>query len=236
VSAPREDGPRTALVVGATSELGAALATALAAAGYDVQLWGRNPDRLGVAADRVRRAGRAATPVVVDVRDRRRLDRAVARLDAAAPLAVAVWAAGLFDWALADAADADRWDDVFDVNLSAAAHWSALIAPRLVRAAPARLVLLGSGAGHTAYRNNAAYVASKHGLVGLGRALFQDLRDRGVGVSVLSPAIVDAGGGRLAPAGPKLDVADVVAALRYIVGCPPRCCPTEVLLQPVAVP
>ena len=198
-------------------------------------LWGRDGERLERAAEAVGTHGPAST-VVVDVRDRAALDAAAARVDDGAPLAVAVWTAGLFDWALVDEADPARWDEIFDVNLSAAAHWAALLGPRLVAAAPARMVLLASGAGHTAYRNNAAYVASKHGLVGLGRALFQDLRDRGVGVSVLSPGIVDAGGGRLAPPGPRLRTGDVTAAVRYIVECPPWCCPTELLLQPVALP
>jgi NADP-dependent 3-hydroxy acid dehydrogenase YdfG len=226
---------RTALVVGATSGLGAAIARTLGEAGHHLALWGRDRQRLEAVVEEGRRTG-AAHGTALDVRDRPALDAAAGALDGLPPLGVAVWAAGVFDWALADEADPARWDEVLDVNLAAAAHWAALVAPRLVAAAPARLVLLASGAGHTAYRNNAAYVASKHGLVGLGRALFEDLRDRGVGVSIVSPGIVDAGGGRLAPPGPKLRVEDVTAAVRYIVESAPGCCPTEVLLQPVALP
>lgn len=231
---------RRALLVGATSEIGRALALELAALDHDLVLWGRRPDALAETAVRARAGGAAVTTAVVDVTDDTALRGAVDAL-AVAPLHVAVWTPGLFDWGRADRADAAAWRAVLDVDVTAPAVFTALVAPLLVAAAPSTLVYLGSGAGHQAYPDNAAYVAAKHGLTGLARATFLDLRDAGVKVSLLSPGMVAAGASLHAPAGQQrpdelLAVADVAAALRFVLTSSPACCPTEVHLQPLRTP
>ena len=227
-------------MVGATSTIGRGLAAELAALGHDLVLWGRRTDELAETAEVVAKAGASVRTDTVDVTDPAQLR---AGLDALAdgPLHVAVWTPGLFDWGRADTADPDAWRRLMEVNITAPAVFTALVAPRLVAAAPSTLVYLGSGAGHQAYPNNAAYVASKHGLTGLARATFLDLRDADVKVSVISPGLVAAGVGLLSPAGQRhpeelLAVADVAAALRFVVTSSPACCPTEIRLQPQRSP
>jgi NADP-dependent 3-hydroxy acid dehydrogenase YdfG len=231
---------RHALLVGATSEIGRGLAVELATLGHDLVLWGRRGAELEAAADMVRAVGAGVRTASVDVTDGAALRAAVADL-ADAPLQVAVWTPGLFDWGRADGADPDAWRALMDVNVTAPAVFTALVAPLLVAAAPSSLVYLGSGAGHQAYPDNAAYVASKHGLTGLARATFLDLRDAGVKVSLISPGMVAAGAGLLSPVGQQrpqdlLAVADVAAALRFVVTSSPSCCPTEIQLQPLRSP
>jgi NADP-dependent 3-hydroxy acid dehydrogenase YdfG len=232
--------PRRALLVGATSEIGRALSVELAALGHDLVLWGRRPAELGSAADQARAEGADVQTSSVDVTDEAALRAAVAAV-AEAPLHVAVWTPGLFDWGRADRADAAAWRTLLEVNLTAPAVFTALVAPVLVASAPSALVYLGSGAGHQAYPDNAAYVASKHGLTGLARSTFLDLRDSDVKVSLISPGMVAAGAGLLSPAGQQrpqdlLAVADVAAALRFVVMSSPSCCPTEIQLQPLRSP
>jgi NADP-dependent 3-hydroxy acid dehydrogenase YdfG len=232
--------PRRALLVGATSEIGRALAVELAALGHDLVLWGRRPAELRSAAEQARAEGVDVQTASVDVTDDEALRAAVAAV-ADAPLHVAVWTPGLFDWGRADQADPAAWRTLLEVNLTAPAVFTALVAPVLVASAPSCLVYLGSGAGHQAYPDNAAYVASKHGLTGLARSTFLDLRDSDVKVSLISPGLVAAGVGLLSPAGQQrpqdlLGVADVAAALRFIVTSSPSCCPTEIQLQPLRSP
>lgn len=203
-------------------------------------LWGRRTDELAATATAVQEAGVAVQTVTVDVADPDQLRGGVDAL-ADAPLHAAVWTPGLFDWGRADGADPDAWRRLMEVNVTAPAVFTALVAPRLVAAAPSALVYLGSGAGHQAYPNNAAYVASKHGLTGLARATFLDLRDADVKVSLISPGLVSAGAGLFSPAGQQrpdelLAVADVAAALRFVVTSSPTCCPTEIHLQPQRSP
>ena len=227
-----------ALVVGASSDIGRAVAADRATAGQDVVLWGRDEARLRATAQRC--AGRAAVDVV-DVTDRVRVRAALDRVLAEGPLHTVVWAAGTFDWAPADQADAGTWQHLLDVNLTAAAVLTTMVLPPLLAAAPSALVYVGSGAGRRAYANNAAYVASKHGLTGLARATFLDVRDRDVKVSVVSPGLVAAGAGLLSPAGQErpqelLSPDDVAAAVRFVVDFPRTGCPVEVELQPQRTP
>jgi NADP-dependent 3-hydroxy acid dehydrogenase YdfG len=226
-----------ALVVGGSSDIGRATAVALAQDGYDVTLWGRDEERLGRSQEAVRAAGAAAQVVPVDVTVRPQLALAAQRLEETGRLRVVVWAAGVFDWADADVADGGAWEHLLDVNLTSAAVATRLLLPPLLSHAPSALVYLGSGASRQAFAHNAAYVASKHGLAGLAHAVWLDVRDRGVKVSLVSPGLVAAGAGLASPAAsthPKLLLApvDVAAAVRFVVGFPHRGCPTEIRLEP----
>ena len=222
--------------MGASSEIGRGLAVELALLGHELVLWGRNVSELAESARLVGATGAGVTTAIVDVTDTAAVRRAVAELDP--PLHVAVWTPGLFDRDRADRADPSVWQAVVEVNLTAPSVFTAMAAPLLVSSAPSCLVYLGSGAGHQAYSDNAAYVASKHGLTGLARAAFLDLRDLGVKVSLIAPGLVAAGSGLLSDAGQErpadlLSVADVSAALRFVVESSPSCCPTEIRLQPL---
>jgi NADP-dependent 3-hydroxy acid dehydrogenase YdfG len=210
-----------ALVVGASSEIGAAVVRALTAAGHDCLGWGRDAGRL---PDRSR---------VVDLRSPAEVDAALAELPDR--LAVVVYAAGLFDWAPADTGDPAVWDELLTVNLAAAMRVTRGVLPALLAGAPSSLVLLGSAAAHSAFAGNPAYVASKHGLAGFARSVFLDVRDRDVAVTLLSPGLVAAGAGLRAPGvrpAELLQPDDVADAVRWVVGTPPHVCPVEVQLQP----
>ncbi len=225
-----------ALVVGESSDIGRAIAVELAELGHDLSLWGRDADRLGRTADACGAAHRAT----VDVTDHGAVAGAVADVVARGPLTAVVWAAGLFDWAAADDADAAAWVSLLEVNLVAAAVTTRLVLPALLDAAPSALVYLGSAASRQAFAHNAAYVASKHGLAGLAGGVFLDVRDRGVKVALVAPGLVAAGAGLDSPAGrhPErlLQPSDVAAAVRFVVTSSPTACPTEIHLQPQLTP
>ncbi|HEV2887269.1 MAG TPA: SDR family NAD(P)-dependent oxidoreductase [Jatrophihabitans sp.] len=225
-----------ALVIGGSSQIGAAIGRVLAGLGHHVMLWGRDPNRLEQAAGTIRHAGGRAAGMVVDVSDRTAL-RGAAEQFTGSPLTAVVWAAGLFDWADADQAEPDTWDRLFDVNLAAAAAATRLLLPALLAGSPSSLIYLGSAASRQPFAHNAAYVASKHGLAGLAGAVWLDVRDRGVKVSLVSPGLVAAGAGLGSPqgqAGPEqlLQPEDVASAVRFVVTFPERGCPTEIRLEP----
>lgn len=185
--------PRSALVVGAGSAIGAAVVAALAADGFACREWGRDPARLGRDADRV------------DLRAPDQVEAALSRLPDR--LDAVVLAAGLFDWAPADEGDPDVWDELVMVNLASAMRVTRGVLPRLLAAAPSSLVLIGSSAARTAFAGNPAYVASKHGLAGFARSVFLRPRPGRVGHAALAGARRSRGGapgarcaGRPAPA------------------------------------
>ena len=230
-----------ALVIGASSDIGRAIAVELASLGMSVSLWGRDRERLQQSAALCRETGRQCHVDAVDVTDAATVGRAVAGLAQRGRLSVVVYAAGVFDWAPADRADTATWRRVIDVNLTAAATVTTYVLPALIAAAPSTLVYIGSGAAHRAFANNAAYVASKHGLAGLAEAVVLDVRDRDVKVSLISPGMVAAGAGLATPAAQHrphelLAPADVAAAVRFVATFPVRGCPTHIQLQPQRTP
>lgn len=227
-----------ALVVGATSDIGAAIVRRLASGGWTVSAWGRSEQRL---QDLVAEHGPTVSAQTVDVTDAEAVQGALAELDgqAVGPLQVVVWAVGVFDWGPADEADPEVWGRLLDVNLVAAARATPQLLTRLRRSAPSTLVYIGSGAAHRVFPDNAAYVASKHGLAALAAATFLDVKRHGVRVSVVSPGLVAAGAGLLSPQGREdpdllLQPEDVADAVGFVVDFPGRGCPVLVELQPTA--
>jgi NADP-dependent 3-hydroxy acid dehydrogenase YdfG len=225
-----------ALVVGGTSDIGAAIVERLFDASYTVTAWGRSEERLVGLTERF---GPSVTADRVDVVDDAQVEAALQRLDETpSPLRVVVWAAGLFDWAPADQADPSTWGGLLDVNLTAAARLTPRVVRRLKTTAPSTLVYIASGAAHRVFPDNAAYVASKHGLAALAAATFLDVKQYGVRVSVVSPGLVAAGAGLWSPVGQSepgslLQPEDVAGAVEYVVAFPGRGCPVLVELQPL---
>ncbi|GAA0287792.1 SDR family NAD(P)-dependent oxidoreductase [Kineococcus aurantiacus] len=221
-------GRGRAVVVGASSAIGAAVAHRLHRGGWSVEAWGRDPASWT----------RSLPPCVrrrVDVTRREDVEEALER--GRGPLTTLVYAAGLFDWADTDRADPGTWDELFEVNLTAAARVARLAAPALLRAAPSSLVLLGSTAAHRAFAHNAAYVASKHGLLGLADAVRADLSAAGVAVSIVNPGMVAAGASLLSDRGREdpqslLRADDVAEAVHYAAAAPPHVCVSRLDLLP----
>jgi short-subunit dehydrogenase len=175
-----------ALVTGGSSGIGAATARALAARSVRVAVAGRN-----IAA--LRRVAADTDGVVIpgDLREpgcpRRTIDVAVESLGG---LDLLVSNAGI-GWAgpFASMTDADI-DALLDVNLRAAAHLARAAIPHL-RAGAGRLIFVGSIAGLVGVPGEAWYSATKAGLSCLADTLRTELRADGVGVSLVTPGVVD---------------------------------------------
>lgn len=232
------EDPGLAVVTGASSRIGRAVAAMLAELGHDLALFGRDAERLAEARDGC--VGRGAACYPFDLTEPSAMAEAVQRMrrDQGEPR-VLVHCAGLFDWADPVQADPATWARLLEVNLGAAMRLTYALVPALLGHPSSAVVCLGAAAGYQGFANNAAYVAAKHGLLGFGRALFQDLRDRGVKVSVVSPGLVAAGASlTLDPAlhSRFLRPEDVAEAVRYVLGSSATACPIEIRLEPQRTP
>jgi NAD(P)-dependent dehydrogenase (short-subunit alcohol dehydrogenase family) len=175
-----------ALITGGSSGIGAATARALAARSVRVAVAGRN-----IAA--LRRVAAESDGIFIpgDLRDpgcpRRTIEVAV---DALGGLDLLVSNAGI-GWAgpFASMTDADI-DSVLDVNLRAAAHLACAAIPHL-RPGVGRLIFVGSIAGLVGVPGEAWYSATKAGLSCLADTLRTELRADGIGVSLVTPGVVD---------------------------------------------
>jgi NAD(P)-dependent dehydrogenase (short-subunit alcohol dehydrogenase family) len=85
----------------------------------------------------------------------------------------------------------DLWDRAIDVNLRAPFELSRALAPGMAERGWGRIVNIASTAGLKGYRYTSAYCASKHGLIGLTRALAVELARKGVTVNAICPGFTD---------------------------------------------
>lgn len=180
-------GPQVALVTGASSGIGAATATMLAAAGWRLLLSGRDPDRLAAVADRT---GGVALPQDLAGPDgpRRLVERALAvagRVDALVAGAGLGWR-GPFD-----RTPPPVLDRMLAVNLAAPVRLTRLLLPGMLERRHGRIVLIGSMAGQVGVRDEAVYAATKGGLSMFAESLWYELRGTGVAVRLVLPGAVD---------------------------------------------
>jgi NAD(P)-dependent dehydrogenase (short-subunit alcohol dehydrogenase family) len=177
------------LVTGAGSGIGAAVATALAARGDRVVC----ADLDGEAAKRVADGLEGAAAVRLDVRDAAATDAAVAEvLERHGRLDVAVACAGIELVGPAHELDPSVFARVVDVNLNGSFLTATATARAMIdRGAGGRIVLIGSINSTVALPAQAAYVASKGGVLMLGRALAVDWAPYGITVNVVGPGITD---------------------------------------------
>jgi NAD(P)-dependent dehydrogenase (short-subunit alcohol dehydrogenase family) len=183
----RLDG-RTAIVTGASSGLGVDFATALAEAGADVVLAARRTDRLDATKAAVEGTGRRALAVGTDVSvpdDCRRLVETA--MDAFGRVDILVNNAGIGTAVPATREKPDQFRRVIDVNLNGC-YWMAQECGRVMRPGSS-IVNVSSVLGiTTAGLPQAAYSASKAGLIGLTRDLAQQWTGRkGIRVNAVAP-------------------------------------------------
>jgi NAD(P)-dependent dehydrogenase (short-subunit alcohol dehydrogenase family) len=174
-----------ALITGASSGIGHAVALALAGRGYRITLLGRDPARLRRVRDEARDLGVEATEVALDLTD----DGAVASLArglAGDRLDALIHSAGVVRLGSVEELPVETLDEHYRVNLRAPYLLSrALLAP--LRSSRGRLVFVNSGAGKHAYARWSAYAASKFGLRALADSLRQELAPDGVAVTTVYP-------------------------------------------------
>ncbi|MES2834552.1 MAG: SDR family oxidoreductase [Pseudomonadota bacterium] len=180
---------RHAVVTGAGSGIGRATAERLAEAGCQVTLIGRHVGRLSETRDRI---GDAAFAAPADVTDADALTAAVeAGRDRFGPVDILVNNAGAASSAPFLKTDADAMRAMLALNLEAPAEAARLVLPGMLTRRWGRIINVASTAGLKGYPYVSAYVAAKHGLVGLTRALALEVAAKGVTVNAVCPGFTD---------------------------------------------
>lgn len=183
---------KKALVTGATKGMGRHAAVALAHAGADVFLTGRDEGELAECAGNVRSQGRRAESMVADLAD----VGEVARVGE-----TAVEAMGGVDILLNNAGVAllepvlgvtvEKWDAQMDVNLKAPFFLAQVVARHMVGSGKGgKIINIASTAGLIGVPEHAAYCASKGGLLTLTKTLAFELGPHNIQVNAICPAIV----------------------------------------------
>lgn len=181
---------RHALVTGAARGIGAAIARVLAADGARLTLLGRSRETLQRLAETL--PGGPHGVVVADVSDAPRVQAAFA--DARAqrgPIAILVNNAGQAESAPFGRTSLDLWQRMLAVNLTGSFLCAQAALPDMLLAGRGRIVNIASTAGQKGYAYVSAYVAAKHGVIGLTRALALELATKGVTVNAVCPGYTE---------------------------------------------
>jgi 2-hydroxycyclohexanecarboxyl-CoA dehydrogenase len=212
---------RVAVVTGAASGMGLAIARELAARGHRIGLLDLQGGAALRAADDLRGAGASAVAVEADVTDRGAVDAALDKVRAElGPIAIMVTSAGLDAFEpFTDIAIAS-WERVLAVNLTGTFHCLQAAVPDMLEARWGRIVAISSSSAQSGAPRMAHYVAAKAGVIGLTRALALELARQGITVNAVTPGMIDTPMLRRAAAGGDIGALEKTAARAVPVGRP----------------
>jgi len=187
------------LVTGAGRGIGAAIARRVAAHGSSVIVTARSQDDCVEVANSIVASGGCAWPAYVDVTDPQTLDDALVELsDEVAEHGGIAWLvnnAGIAETAPflrhGRGADGDTYEKHLRVNFHGPRRAVERLAPAMLERGHGRIVSVASSAGLIGYPYAAAYVASKHALVGYTRCAALELEGKGLTMNLVAPHYVD---------------------------------------------
>jgi 3-oxoacyl-[acyl-carrier protein] reductase len=204
----RLDG-KTALVTGASGGIGAAIARTLHAQGAVVALSGTRREALEALAAEL---GAGAQVCPADLREPDAADALIVAAEAAVgPLTILVNNAGLTRDMLALRMKDEDWQAVLDVDLSAPFRLARAALRGMLRRRAGRIVNIASIVAVTGNAGQANYAAAKAGLVGMSKALAQEVASRGITVNVVAPGFIQT---------PMTDVLDEAQRARLTAAIP----------------
>jgi 3-oxoacyl-[acyl-carrier protein] reductase len=183
---------KVALVTGAGSGIGRAIAEGLGRAGATVCCVSRTADEIEATARSIEQAGGSALAVTADAARPDDVDRALrTTADRAGGLDILVINHGVsLDYNTVEQSDVEAWRATVDVNFFGAYHCARLAIPHLRQRGGGNILMIGSGLGHRAGAGVGAYACSKAALWMLVRVLAEELREDGINVNEILPGLV----------------------------------------------
>jgi 3-hydroxybutyrate dehydrogenase len=184
---------KTAIVTGSTSGIGLAYAKALAAEGASVMINGFG-DADAIDAERAALEATSGARALYDAADMTKPDQIAAMVERChAELGgpdIVINNAGIQHVAPVDEFPIDKWDAIIAINLSSAFHVMRAAVPYMKAAKWGRIITTASAHSLVASPNKSAYVAAKHGVTGLTKALALEVATHGITANCISPGYV----------------------------------------------
>ncbi|WP_224816297.1 SDR family oxidoreductase [Hasllibacter sp. MH4015] len=171
-------------LVGASEGLGRSLAHIMSRSGVELVLSARSTDRLEELAAEL---PGASSIVPVDISDRNSVEDAAAEIGAVDGM---VFLAGVYSPMKAQDWDADKVEQMFDINLTGAARVVGQVIGKMVEADKGHIVLIGSLSAYRGLPGAIGYSASKAGLMALAESMHGDLKATGVEVQIANPGFI----------------------------------------------
>ena len=184
---------KTALITGASRGIGAATARRLARAGYAVAVnYCSSEDRALALVEELRAEGHTAMAVRADVSDPEQVRAMVDNvLDKFCQLDILVCNAGRSWVGLLGDMTPEEWRELFAVNLDSVFYCCKAVMPHMIHRKRGKIITISSMWGQVGASCEAAYSASKAGVIGLTKALAKELGPSGITVNCVAPGVVD---------------------------------------------
>lgn len=182
--------PKSILITGATSGIGAALARDYAGPGMRLVLSGRDVDRLAAVAGEAQAAGAEVETAIIDVTDAQATARWVEAADNASPLDLAIASAGISGGTFGGGESVDQANAIFDTNVGGVVNTLHPVSVRMAARGRGQIALVSSLAGFRGIPGAPAYSASKAAARAWGDAMRGRMRHHGVTVSVICPGFI----------------------------------------------
>jgi 2-hydroxycyclohexanecarboxyl-CoA dehydrogenase len=183
---------RVAVVTGAGSGMGLAIAERLAASGDRVALLDRDGAAAQLGAEQILAAGGQAIAACVDVSSRAAVDDALAEVRGEfGPVEIMVTSAGIDETTPFTEITCEAWDLIMAVNLTGTFHCLQGAVPDMLAVGWGRIVTISSSSAQSGAARMAHYVASKGGVIGLTKALALELAPHGITVNTIPPGFIE---------------------------------------------
>jgi len=183
---------RTAFVTGASRGIGRAIALRLCQSGHDIVVASPEVDNNEKVAAEIRAAGGKAITLDFDVTSLDSIKQGVATaLKELGKIEVLVNNAGITRDGLAMRMKPDDWRLVLEINLNGAFFATQQVLPGMLRERWGRIINIASVVGQMGNPGQANYVTSKAGIIGLTKALAQEVGSRGITVNAVAPGFIE---------------------------------------------
>ena len=183
---------KVAAVTGGAAGIGAACGRELAGRGCSVAILDRNGDRAEQVAREIASTGGSAIAIEADVAAADECERAVTLVrERYEGIDVLVSNAGIQRYGTALNTSEAEWHEVLQINLTGAFLMAKNVIPVMEERGGGSIVIVGSAQSAAGAANAVSYVASKHGLLGLTRALAMDHAAAGIRVNCVLPGTID---------------------------------------------
>lgn len=224
---------RIALVTGASSGIGRGTALRLARDGWHIVAQGRREDALAETVAQVESCGGTAEPVIAEMGDMKAVAKLAEKACATGRLDAMVHCAAKFTYGEVSTERFEDWDRSIDEVLRANIRLTAHVLPA-IRAAEGAFVYICGPTSWTGWKRHAIHCAIRHAQLGFAKALFEDVREDGVRVTVVHPGFVNTEGvsNQSLLRDKMIQVEDIAEMIATAVTLPKTACVTEMTMRP----